>query len=261
MTITMSSRSRYGSRADIGVPGCSARPAARPAARIRRRTGSIGSSTSTWKVIESQPASRKSSSLAAGLGDHQVGVERRSRPRRRRLIVVAAERQVRHELAVHDVEVDPVGAGLDGAADLAGRGWRGRRRGCSRRCGAAAIGRLTPCGRAASPRPVASRRRRSAADAGAAPAARAALAARGRPPRSRPRGGSRRRGDAPGRRSARPPCSAASWPQAAPDLLATVAPDRHPDPGRAEARREAPRCAGTGWPATACARPGSSGCS
>ena len=66
ITITMSRRCRYGSSAVIGVPGRIARPAARPAARMRRRIGSIGSSTSTWTVIESQPAARKSSSQRPG---------------------------------------------------------------------------------------------------------------------------------------------------------------------------------------------------
>ena len=61
MIITMSRSSAYGSSADSGVPGLTARPAARPAARIACRVGSMGSSISTWKVIESQPASRYSS--------------------------------------------------------------------------------------------------------------------------------------------------------------------------------------------------------
>ena len=61
MIITMSSSPAYGSRALIGVPGLTASPAARPAARIARRVGSMGSSISTWTVIESQPASRYSS--------------------------------------------------------------------------------------------------------------------------------------------------------------------------------------------------------
>ena len=41
ITMTMSSRLAYGSRADSGVSGLTARPGARPAARIRRRVGSI----------------------------------------------------------------------------------------------------------------------------------------------------------------------------------------------------------------------------
>ena len=57
----MSSSSWYGSSADSGVAGLTASPAARPAARILRNVGAISSSISTWKVIESQPASRYSS--------------------------------------------------------------------------------------------------------------------------------------------------------------------------------------------------------
>ena len=61
MTITMSMRSWYGSRAARGVAGRRASPAARPFALIARSVGAIGSSISTWIVIESQPASRYSS--------------------------------------------------------------------------------------------------------------------------------------------------------------------------------------------------------
>ena len=66
MTRMMSSSSRYGSSADSGVAGLTASPAARPAARMRRRVGAISSSISTWKVIESQPASRYSSRKRPG---------------------------------------------------------------------------------------------------------------------------------------------------------------------------------------------------
>ncbi len=66
MTITMSRSSRYGASDASGVPGRTASPAARPAARIRRRMGSSGSEISTWMVIESQPASRNPSSHRPG---------------------------------------------------------------------------------------------------------------------------------------------------------------------------------------------------
>ena len=62
ITRTMSSRSRYASSAASGVAGLTDSPADRPAARMRSRAGRIcGASTSTWNVIESQPASRNSS--------------------------------------------------------------------------------------------------------------------------------------------------------------------------------------------------------
>ena len=121
MTSTMSSSSRYGSSADSGVAGLTASPAARPAARMRRRVGAISSSISTWNVIESQPASRYSSRKRPGSLDHQVGVERQLGPRPEVLDRLGAERQVRDEVGVHDVEVDPVGAGRLDAPDGVGQ--------------------------------------------------------------------------------------------------------------------------------------------
>ena len=47
---------------------------------------------------------------AAGLVDHQVRVERQLGPRSEVLDGLGAERQVRDEVGVHDVEVDPVAA-------------------------------------------------------------------------------------------------------------------------------------------------------
>ena len=117
MTMTMSSRSRYGSRADSGVAGLTASPAARPAARIRRRVGAISSSISTWNVIESQPASRYSSRKRPGSSTIRCASNGSSVRRRRCLIVFGAEGQVRDEVGVHDVEVDPVGAGRLDASD------------------------------------------------------------------------------------------------------------------------------------------------
>ena len=80
MTSTMSSSSRYGSSADSGVPGLTASPAARPAARIRaqRRRDLLldldveGDRVAAGvEVLVEEPA---------GLVDHQVGVERQLRP-------------------------------------------------------------------------------------------------------------------------------------------------------------------------------------
>jgi hypothetical protein len=56
MTMTMSMRSAYGASSESGVAGLIARPARMPALRILSSVGSIGSSTSTWKLIELQPA-------------------------------------------------------------------------------------------------------------------------------------------------------------------------------------------------------------
>jgi hypothetical protein len=86
-----------------------ARPASRPAFLILRSVGSIGSSTSTWKVIAA--GVDEVVDVPARLGDHQVRVER--------LLAYLAEPfddgrpegDVRDEVAVHDVEVDSVRAG------------------------------------------------------------------------------------------------------------------------------------------------------
>ena len=60
--------------------------------------------------------------VAARLRDHQVRVEGQARDAAERLDGSRAEGQVRHEVAVHDVEMDPVGAGLlaspDGGAQV-----------------------------------------------------------------------------------------------------------------------------------------------
>ncbi len=58
--------------------------------------------------------------VAARLADHQVRVERELRPRSEVLDGLGAERQVRDEVAVHDVEMDAVGTGLLDAADRVG---------------------------------------------------------------------------------------------------------------------------------------------
>ena len=58
--------------------------------------------------------------VAARLADHQVRVERELRPRSKVLDGLGTERQVRDEVAVHDVEMDAVGTGLLDAADRVG---------------------------------------------------------------------------------------------------------------------------------------------
>ena len=82
ITRTMSSSSRYGSRADSGVPGLTARPAARPAARIaaQRRLDLLRIDLD----VERDRVAAGVEELveyAAGLADHQVGVERQLGPR------------------------------------------------------------------------------------------------------------------------------------------------------------------------------------
>ena len=100
--------------------GRSASPAARPAARIRRSVGSIGSSTSTWNVIESQPAARNSSRYRPGSAIIRCASKGSRVTGRSAAIEPAAEREVRHEVPVHHVEMDPVRARPCHPADLAG---------------------------------------------------------------------------------------------------------------------------------------------
>ena len=130
ITRTMSSSSWYGSSADSGVPGRTARPGgpAGVADRAERRLDRL----LDLDVERDRVAAGVEVLLdvAAGLADHQVRVERQLRPAAEVLDGLRAEREVRDEVAVHDVEVDPVGARLLDAADGVARGSRGRRRGC-----------------------------------------------------------------------------------------------------------------------------------
>ncbi len=56
--------------------------------------------------------------VAVGLGDHQVDLQGQARDGPQRLHDHGAHADVRHEVAVHDVHVDAVGAGGLGLADL-----------------------------------------------------------------------------------------------------------------------------------------------
>ena len=156
--------------------------------------------------------------VAARLADHQVGVERQLRPRPQMLDRLRAERQVRDEVAVHDVEVDPVGAGLldppDGVGEVREVGVEDARRDAGPPAGHGAQS-PTPAGDRLVAALAAGERRRSrrrAARAGGrprAPAARRPVRPRaGRRPRRPPGRGcagswSRCRPRAASRRSAR----------------------------------------------------------
>ena len=143
-----------------------------------------------------------------------------------RLDRLGAERQVRDEVAVHDVEVDPVGAGRHDPPDRVGRGCPGRRRGCSRRSGAAG---LSAAGGHV-PHP--------AGDRLVAPlAAQGARRTRDHEPLATARHGGRRRLARP-LRGELTACGA--------DLLAAVAADRGRDAGRAEGRARTRSITGIG---------------
>ena len=213
MTSTMSSSSAYGSRADSGVPGLTASPAARPASRIARSVGAIGSSISTWNVIESQPASRYSSMKRPGSLIIRWASNGSSVRAAEVLDGLGAERQVRDEVAVHHVEVDAVGAGLLDASDGVGE-VREVRVEDARRDPGPAVGHgysPTPAGTGSWLR---------------SPRSAAALSASRR---------SRRRATVGRRRLARALGGELAAGRA--DLLAAVAPDRRPDAGRRGAWR------------------------
>ena len=86
--------------------------------------------------------------IAARLVDHQVGIERQLGPRAKVLDGLGPERQVRDEVAVHDVEVDPVGTGRLDPPDGVGK-VREVRVEDARRDAGPTVGHATP-----PPRPV-----------------------------------------------------------------------------------------------------------
>ena len=92
----------------MGVAGIDRRARLRAARRTMSRQRWRWSVASTWTETQLAPASRYAGERRLGLLDHQVHVERQARrlaegPDDRR-----PDRQVRHEVAVHDVHVDEV---------------------------------------------------------------------------------------------------------------------------------------------------------
>ena len=104
-----------------GVPGFRAMPARQPASRIACSVRFTCASASKWNVMQSAPARANASMWSAGLLDHQVDVDRAAgvvhlvgdRPRDER-----PDGDRRHEVAVHDVDVDHPGPGRHHLGDL-----------------------------------------------------------------------------------------------------------------------------------------------
>ena len=224
MIRTMSSSSAYGSSADSGVAGLTARPAARPAARIAlqgRRDRLVDLDVERDRVAAGVEVLVD---VAAGLADHQVGVERDLGPRPQRLDRLRAERQVRDEVGVHDVEVDAIRAGTghapNGVGEVAEVGVEDAR-GDARAPGATPGSRLVRL------------RHLLAADqcrgrlVAALPAQRGGARELEALAPARDRGRGRLPGPLGGELAAR-----------GPDLLAAVAPDRRADPGLDQHGRE-----------------------
>ena len=235
ITRTMSSSSAVRlERATAASPGLIARPAARPASRIRAQ-GRLDRLVDL-DVERDRVAAGVDElvDVAAGLADHQVGVERELGPRPERLDRLPARTSGSARSGRPSRRGGP---GPRRPSRPAGRRRPRFDRSASRML--AAI-RARPVPIRSARRPAPERRRRSPRRASRAPRPAARDAAR-RPARrlAGALGGELAAGRA--------------------DLLAPVAPDRDRDAVRAEAGREPPRSGASGWPARACGRPGSSG--
>ena len=124
LTLMQSSRSQsaaIASSAATGVPGLIATPALQPASWIAPTTRSRWAVASAWIVIESAPARANSLDLRLRPLDHQVAVDDRAGV----MDLVGdrgddqrADRDRRHEVAVHDVDVDDPSAGGEHLVDL-----------------------------------------------------------------------------------------------------------------------------------------------
>ena len=121
ITRTMSSRCRYGSRADSGVLGLD-RETGGPAGRPDRLEGRRDLLRVDLDVERDRVAARLEElvDVRGRVADHQVRVERQLGPRPDPLDHLRPEGQVRDEVAVHDVDVEPVGALRLAAADRVG---------------------------------------------------------------------------------------------------------------------------------------------
>src|SRR5262249_26297711 len=117
-TVMIRIRSISGTISDTalsGVAGFSATPARPPSSRIRLswRWGGC------WVDREAAgPGGHETVEEPFGLDHHEMDVERQRRQPPHRLDDLRAESEIRHEAAVHDVDVDPVGAAGLAQGDL-----------------------------------------------------------------------------------------------------------------------------------------------
>ena len=123
ITRTRSTVSSTYSTAAGGVAGLSATPAFAPSSRMRERLRSRWGPASAWTVTHIGAGGDEGFEVGIGGGDHQVRVERGAHARAEGGDHVGAQGDVGHEVAVHDVDLHPVGAGgLDGGNLLAEAG-------------------------------------------------------------------------------------------------------------------------------------------
>ena len=111
ITSTMSASSSSQATASTGVAGFSTTPARLPSARMAcsERCGCGPASGCRHDVVGAGLG--EGGEVGIGRADHQVHVERQARVRAQRLQHQRAEAEVGDEMAVHDVQVQPVGAG------------------------------------------------------------------------------------------------------------------------------------------------------
>ena len=118
MTRTTSQRCRTYSINSIGLAGLSTTPAFLPRSRICDST--------PWRWIVADDFRRHEQMIGAGLGkcreialrldDHKMHIERLLCVASHRFDNHRSERDIRHKTTIHDIDMDPVGAGrIDGA--------------------------------------------------------------------------------------------------------------------------------------------------
>ena len=120
ITSTRSTRSITCSIVSTGVPGFIVTPAFLPSARIACSERCRCGPASTWTVMMSAPALAKASRCGSTGAIIRCTSKRLLADRADRLHHVRSEGDHRHEMAVHHVEMDPVGAGGLDRADLLG---------------------------------------------------------------------------------------------------------------------------------------------
>ena len=111
---------RYGSMASNGVAGFKDKPAPHPAARIARKR--LCDIVFRFRFDMNGDGIRagfeEARQVMIGMLDHEMNVERKLRVLSHGRDDRRPKRNVIDEMAVHDVEMEPIGAGLFGAMDL-----------------------------------------------------------------------------------------------------------------------------------------------
>ena len=111
ITRSMSNSGSRSRRARPARPAGARSPRARRARRSSRASRTGAWAASAWNVTEAAPSLGVLGRPAVGVLDHEVHVERDGRDLGEPLTTGRPERQVRHEVVVHDVDVREVGRG------------------------------------------------------------------------------------------------------------------------------------------------------